>query len=167
MNPCRRYVNGVLSMLTLCQGRYCLMLKLCQGSRSMLMLCQGYVKGGGPCRHWLPLFDVKHIFCIFLIKNESMSTLCQWSIVHVDFMSREILSILKLCQGSVKGGGPCRRWFPLFDVKQISYILSIKSESMSTLCQWNIVHVDVMSREIFSMSTLCQGIRYMSTLCQG
>ena len=137
------------------------MLTLCQGSRSMSTLCQGYVKGGGPCRHWLPIFDVKHIFYILLRKSESMSMLCQWRIVHVDVMSREIFSMLTLCQrsrsmstlcqGYVKGGGPCRRWLPLFDVKHISYILLIKSESMSTLCQWSIVHVDVMSREILSM----------------
>ena len=36
---------------------------------SLLSLCQGYVVEGGPCRRWLPLFDVKHIFHILLIKS--------------------------------------------------------------------------------------------------
>ena len=73
----------------------------------MSTLCQGYVEGSGPCRRWLPLFDVKHIFYILLIKSESMSTLCQWS-----------MSMLTLCQGRnvyddgryVKGVGPCLRY---------------------------------------------------------
>ena len=62
-------------MLTLCQWSIVhvdimsreifSMLKLCQGIRSMSTLCQGYVKGGGQCRHWLPLFDVKHNFIFF------------------------------------------------------------------------------------------------------
>ena len=65
------------------------MLTLCQGSRSMSTLCKGYVKGRGPCRRKLPLFDVKHIFYISLIKYKiSMSTLCQWS-----------MPMLTLCQG--------------------------------------------------------------------
>ena len=114
-----------------------LQLKLCQGSRSMSTLCQGYVKGAGPCWHWLPLFDVKHIFCILFIKSESMSTLCQWSIIHVYVMSREILSMSMFCQGHVKGGGPCRGWLPLFDVN-IYFIFYY-------------VHVDVMSREVYIM----------------
>ena len=77
----------------------------------MSTLCQGYVKGGGPCQHWLPHFDVKHLFHILLTKSETMSTLCQGS-----------RSMSTLCQGYVKGGGPCRRWLPVFDVKHIFYI---------------------------------------------
>ena len=66
---------------------------LCQGNRSMLTLCQGYVKGGGPCRRWLPLFDVQNIFYNLLIKSESMSTLCQGRYCP--------------CRHYVKGVGPC------------------------------------------------------------
>ena len=76
------------------------MLKLCPGSMSMLTLCQRFVKGGGPCRHWLPLFCVKHIFYILSIKCESMSTVMSMEYVHVYVMSREILSMLTLFQGS-------------------------------------------------------------------
>ena len=133
---------------------------------------------------------MKHIFYILLIKSESMSTLCQWSIVHVDHVKGDIVHVevmSRVCQGRKEV--QCRRWLPLFDVKHIFYILLIKSESMSTLCQWSIVHVDVMSREILSMSTIFQGsktyflyfinkkrihvdvmsreILFMSTLCQG
>ena len=55
----------------------------------MSTLCQEYAKGGGPCRCWLPLFDVKHIFYILLTNNESMSMLFQWS-----------MSMLTLYQGT-------------------------------------------------------------------
>ena len=57
------------------------MLTLCQGNRSMSTSCQWYVKGGGPCQHWLPLSYVKHIFYFLLIESEY---------VHVDVMSRDI-----------------------------------------------------------------------------
>ena len=43
--------------------------------------------------------------------------------------------------------------------------------SMSTLCQWSIVHFDVMSREKWSMLKLCLGgyvhVDVMSRVCQG
>ena len=37
----------------------------------MSTLCQWYAQGEGPCRRWLALFDVKHIFHILIIKSES------------------------------------------------------------------------------------------------
>ena len=92
------------------------MLKLCPGSMSMLTLCQRFVKGGGPCRHWLPLFCVKHMYILYFINKMRIHVdVMSMEYVHVYVMSREILSmltlfqgsrsILTLCQGYVTGGG--------------------------------------------------------------
>ena len=130
-----------ITNVDICQGRYCPCWHYIKG----VTLCQVYVKGGGPCWLWLPLFDVKDIFYILLIKSEYMSTLCQWSIVNVDVMSR-------VCQGK-------RSMLTLVTTFWCkTYILYFINK------KW--IHVDVMSREILSMLKLNQGSRSMSTQLQ-
>ena len=134
-----------MSMLTLCQGRYCpcwryvkgeepsqcyvkgmsmeyvrvdvmsreilSMLTLCQGSRSMSTLCQWYVKGEGPCGHWVSSIVCKTYILYSFTKK--------W--IHVDVMQI-------VCQVRRSNVG---NHFSM--KKQMFYILLIKSESMLTL----------------------------------